>query len=146
MLFEHIEDKTFFADLLCDGDKSILEDKYSSLFDFRNPLLKREEFNIKKKQWMQRIVEKRGEKCQLQLVPDCNDVQLVLDHMIPLSSNELNKHLRNLKATAGKKVLSQSFGSNSLNNFVLACKACNNFKKHRFVKRDGNKYKIVDWK
>jgi len=57
-----------------------------------------------------------------------------VDHYIPLSTNELNKKLRNLKAEPGKKVKSQSFGSNDLDNFTLACSRCNGFKKHKIIK------------
>jgi hypothetical protein len=35
-------------------------------------------------------------------------------------------------APSGKKVPSASYGSNHLNNLVLACTNCNNTKKHRF--------------
>ena len=34
----------------------------------------------------------------------------------------------------GKKVLTQSFGSNHKNNLILACKNCNLHKKHRMEK------------
>lgn len=68
-----------------------------------------------------------------------------VDHLIPLSSNKLNKELRQLKALKGKKVLTQSFGSNNLSNLVLACKKCNSYKKHRFLSKAELK-RILDLK
>lgn len=56
---------------------------------------------------------------------------LEVDHLIPLSSNVLNKTLRHLKAAKGKKVQTQSFGSNHPDNLILACTRCNAFKKNR---------------
>jgi 5-methylcytosine-specific restriction endonuclease McrA len=56
-----------------------------------------------------------------------------LDHLIPLSSNELNKRLRALPRVGKAKVARQSFGSNHADNLILACKRCNAFKKHRLL-------------
>ena len=41
--FEFIEDKIYFSKLLCEEGEDI--SKYSKLFDFRNPHIKRREFN-----------------------------------------------------------------------------------------------------
>ena len=66
-----------------------------------------------------------GHRCMLQYA--CCDMHsgTQVDHLIPLSSNKLNKELRQLKAVAGKKVVTQSIGSNHINNLVLACRNCN---------------------
>lgn len=56
-----------------------------------------------------------------------------VDHLIPLSSNKLNKELRKQLAEKGKKVKTQSFGSNLIDNLVIACNNCNNYKKHRIL-------------
>jgi len=58
-----------------------------------------------------------------------------VDHLIPLATNKLNKELRNLKAEPGRKVKSQSFGSNHIDNLIIACADCNNYKKHRIIER-----------
>ncbi|MBK6989183.1 MAG: hypothetical protein IPH33_13745 [Bacteroidetes bacterium] len=58
---------------------------------------------------------------------------IVIDHLIPLSTNQLNKSLRKLAPVKGKKVATQSFGSNHIDNLVIACASCNNHKKHRII-------------
>lgn len=65
----------------------------------------------------------------------CKNSPLVLDHFIPLSSNTLNKLLRKLWAKPGRKVPTQSFGSNHPDNLVLACQRCNAYKKQRVPDR-----------
>lgn len=140
MHFEHKKDKQFFADLLCNGDADRLEKNYRQLFDFRPAVVKRKEFNAVKARLKKTIVKNRGARCELMLVPGCaTDTGLVLDHFIPLSSNELNKKLRRMRAGAGRKVKSQSLGSNDPKNLLLACARCNNFKKHRIVSLPGKK-------
>lgn len=134
--FEFLEDKQFFADLLCSGDTSVLETEHINLFDFRSPSLKRKEFNRMRPKFFKELIAKHGKVCQLHITPKCNlEKGLAIDHFIPLSSNELNKKLRHLKALPGKKVLSQSFGSNSIQNLLLACNRCNNYKKYRIFPR-----------
>jgi len=59
-----------------------------------------------------------------------------IDHIIPLSTNKLNKELRKVKPLPGRKVLTQSFGSNHINNLILACSKCNGYKKHRLLTKD----------
>ena len=129
MYFENIDDERFFKNLLeiIGGLK-----KNELLFDFRNPSQKRNEFNKISKQMFKKLVKKYGNSCQLRCHDDCGLEATEIDHLIPLSSNELNKHLRGMKGRGGKKTPSQSFGSNHISNFVLACKRCNAFKKHRF--------------
>lgn len=129
--FDHIEDQAFFAELLCDGDEDALETRFSHCFDFRDPAVKRAEFDVQKKSLMALMLGRYGRCCMLQYPKICEGSEkLLLDHFIPLSSNVLNKTLRRLSALKGKKVQTQSFGSNHPDNFVLACPRCNAFKKH----------------
>lgn len=129
MYFENIEDEKFFDKLL---EKIGGLEKNKRLFDFRDPNLKRNEFNKICKPMFTKLVKKYGNSCQLCCHDDCELEATEIDHLIPLSSNELNKHLRGMKGSSGKKTPSQSFGSNHITNLVLACKRCNAFKKHRF--------------
>ena len=134
MEFMFPEDQSFFQKLLCDENEEL--PKYESLFDFRPPDIKRKEFNTIMKKVRPQLEESSGKVCQLQCSELCNiESGINVDHVIPLSSNKLNKELRQLKALKGKKVLTQSFGSNNLSNLVLACKKCNAFKKHRFLSK-----------
>lgn len=132
MDFDYPEDRAFFASLLCGGDEAELVSKYGHCFDFRDPLIKRAEFNRLKDAIKTHLIERYGQQCMLAYPAICTsgDV-LVLDHFIPLSSNELNKTLRHLPSSKGKKVQTQSFGSNHPDNFVLACPRCNAYKKNR---------------
>lgn len=143
MKFEYPEDEQLFASILCDGDKKKLKDQFMFQFDFNDPATKRNAFDKLKGIMMTEVLKSKEKRCELKLVSDCNDEKLVLDHMIPLSSNELNKHLRKMSAPSGKKVPSQSFGSNHPSNLILACEACNNFKKHRFIRKIRDGYEIV---
>ncbi len=131
--FEYPEDREFFAHLLTKGDPVKLK-KYSDLFDFRHPAIKRWEFNKGKKKLLQELVLKYQGECQLRIHPDCSNVLIFEpDHIIPLSTNDLNKKLRHLTRVSTEKVPAQSFGSNSPKNLILACKRCNGFKKHKFL-------------
>ena len=132
--FEDPEDRKFFADLLVGGDEARLEREFSNRFDFRHPAIKREEFNKIRKQVLKNLLQKYGKACQLRLHQDCSKVAVwEPDHIIPLSTNELNKKLRHMLRTGTEKVLRQSFGSNHPDNLTLACKRCNAFKKHRLL-------------
>lgn len=136
MNFNHPGYDDFFSDLLCQEGEDL--SKYSVLFDLRKPILKRKEFiKIYRKIWMD-LERSGGRICQLQLGPNCEINNPVhIDHVIPLSSNVLNKSIRNSKPLQlGKKVTTESFGSNNILNLVLACRSCNLNKKHRFLKRD----------
>lgn len=130
--FEFDEDKEYFDALF--EEFGGLENN-SNYFDFRDPGLKRKEFNKIAKIVREELIAKYGSKCQLQLVNGCTNTPDHVDHLIPLSSNELNKKLRNIGTSKInsklKKVPSQSFGSNNPVNFVLACASCNQHKKHR---------------
>ena len=133
--FEHSEDKKYFEKLLMTEEKSRIED-FKALFDFRSPIIKRAEFNQYRKNFQVQLIKKHGRKCMLAM--ECCDLDsgLVLDHLIPLSSNMLNKELRNLKPDKHKKVKSQSFGSNHMDNLIIACNKCNSHKKHRFLESE----------
>jgi 5-methylcytosine-specific restriction endonuclease McrA len=127
--FEFIEDKKYFVDLLCGGDEVEFDRYYSKFFDFRNPQIKRNELNVRK---IKIILLGKQNSCQLKLSPTCSGIQcLQVEHLIPISTNKLNKKLRNIKASPGKKVPTQSYGSNHLSNLILACEKCNSMKKHR---------------
>ncbi len=138
MKFLYNEDLDFFIKILGDNFNE-------NLFDFRDPVIKRKEFDKMKKDLFKKIVLSRQNKCQLCLTSQCGGKKLVLDHMIPLSSNELNKYIRGEKGQNGKKAIAQSFGSNHPDNLLLSCEHCNNHKKHKFIARDKNgKFEIVD--
>ena len=129
--FEHPEDREYFANLLANGDVEKLENDSSDFFDFEHPAIKREKFNKIRKKVLKELLEKYGNECQLKIHPDCSK-ELIFepDHIIPLSSNELNKKLRNMARFSSEKVERQSFGSNNMKNIVLACK------KHKFLNKD----------
>lgn len=134
MQFEYPEDRQFFADLLTEGDANRLDVAYSDLFDFRHWSYKRWEFDKTRKKVLAGLIEKHKGECQLRIHPECsNEERLEPDHIIPLSSNVLNKELRQQKRTSLAKVESQSFGSNHPRNLTLACRKCNGLKKHRIL-------------
>jgi len=131
MKFQYYKDKKYFAQICCNGNMAKLKD-YEVFFDFRDPLIKRAEFNQNKRGYFPLIVQKYGKQCMLKISDDCTlTTNLVIDHFIPLSSNELNKKLRDIRPKEGKKVPSQSFGSNKQENLVIACSKCNSIKKHK---------------
>lgn len=135
--FEHPKDREYFANLLANGNVEKLDRDFSDLFDFEHPAIKREKFNKIKKKVLKELVEKYGNECQLKIHPDCSKVEkFEVDHIIPLSSNELNKKLRGMSRISSEKVERQSFGSNNMRNMVLACKRCNAFKKHKFLDKE----------
>lgn len=132
--FQYKTDYNFFLKKLANGDEVLFRKKYLKLFDFREPLVKRREFNLIRNKIYKELVLKYGETCQLNLCSDCSKEKVFdVDHFIPLSTNKLNKELRKLKPEVGKKVPSQSFGSNDISNLKLACKRCNSFKKHKII-------------
>lgn len=132
--FQYKADYNFFLKELTGGDAALFEKKFLKLFDFRDPKIKRKEFNLIRNKIYKVLVSKYGDKCQLKLCDDCGRENIfAVDHYIPLSSNELNKKIRKMKAEKGKKVLSQSFGSNDISNLRIACKRCNDFKKHKII-------------
>lgn len=134
MPFAYPEDEVFFHALLCDEGESLSQ--YMHLFDFRLPDLKRAEFNAARAKILVHLIERSGAICQLKLLDNCDITSgIVVDHVVPLSSNQLNKTLRNMEAPKGKKVPTQSFGSNHHDNLIIACNICNNHKKHRILQR-----------
>ena len=133
--FEYPEDRKYFEKLLLTKEKSSLED-FKTFFDFRSSAIKRSEFNKCRRDILYQLINQNDEKCMLAL--ECCDPSsgITIDHLIPLSTNKLNKGLRHMKPVKGKKVRSQSFGSNHLDNLIIACKKCNGRKKHGFLSRE----------
>lgn len=127
-LFLYEEDAAYFENLLQEFGGLV---QHHELFDFRDPKSKRAEFNKIRSQVFQELIATFGSICQLKCHADCTNTGEVVDHLIPLSSNVLNKQLRGLCASDGKKAPTQSFGSNHPNNFVLSCKRCNSYKMNK---------------
>lgn len=98
MDFDYPEDREFFSELLCNNDERRFA-SYLKLFDFRDLNIKRREFNRIKNEILQRLIQIYGTKCILHYDDQCleNDKNelhiedLQVDHIIPLSSNKLNK-------------------------------------------------------
>ena len=135
LIFKFPEDKKYFTDLLCIGNESI--GKYSDLFDFREPSVKRREFGGLRNRFLKKFIEEKGKICELNIPEKCDiNSGFQIDHLIPLSSNKLNKEIRKLKPEKGKKIITQSFGSNHEKNLLLVCKNCNANKKHRFLNKE----------
>lgn len=135
MLFQFPEDELYFQHYLCDNGESL--HRYESLFDFRSPAIKRAEFNSRRTLLLKSLREKFKDQCQLRFEGICDEQSgWAVDHLIPLSSNKLNKSIRQMSAAPGKKVLTQSFGSNHPDNLILSCARCNNRKKHSFLPRE----------
>ncbi|MFB0924597.1 MAG: hypothetical protein QMB65_04845 [Vicingaceae bacterium] len=130
--FQFPEDQKYFEDLLLNS-KAFSISEFRTMFDFRLPDIKRMEFNKLRNQRLKSLKEVHGVRCMLNL--DCCDMNsgVAVDHLIPISSNKLNKEIRNLKAEKGKKVKTQSFGSNHFDNLIIVCNKCNNHKKHRIL-------------
>jgi 5-methylcytosine-specific restriction endonuclease McrA len=134
MTFDHPEDRALFCYLFAKGDDNRFERECTHLFDFRPPTVKRREFGRMRARILSQLLEKYGKVCQLRLHPDCSREKIwEPDHIIPLSTGELNKKLRNLPRIGRAKVARQSFGSNHLDDLTLACRKCNNHKKHRLL-------------
>lgn len=132
--FQYRADYDYFLNALANGDVNLFENKFSKLFDFRDPKIKRAEFNKQRNDIFKKFVKVHGKTCQLSLCSDCCNIKKYhIDHYIPLSTNELNKKLRGMKPVNGKKVPSQSFGSNDMDNLRIACERCNSHKKHRII-------------
>jgi hypothetical protein len=127
MNFEYKEDKIFFQHLF--KEFGGLERNHD-LFDSSNPFLKRQAFNTIRNKAFRKLQDKFGDTCMLNFHADCTNSADQVDHLIPLSSNILNKTIRAMKAEKGKKVSAQSLGSNNDRNFVLSCSRCNAAKKH----------------
>lgn len=116
--------------------KKLKIENFRTLFDFRPPNKMRREFNISKNEILEKLLARHGCNCMLGM-GCCNLESVVtLDHLIPLSTNQLNKELRNLQPEKGKNVKSQSFGSNHIDNLIIACADCNKHKKHRILNQE----------
>jgi len=136
--FQYPEDKKFFINLLTNGDENQFDKKYKDCFDFRDPKIKRKEFNLIRNKVFKQLLSKYGKRCRLKIHPDCSKInKFDIDHFIPLSTNELNKKLRKMKPANGRKVPAQSFGSNNIKNLIIACSRCSAFKKHRIIAARG---------
>lgn len=126
--------------------RSILAGFSANHFDSRDPRIKRAEFNQSRSKLLEELEAKFGLVCQLRLIPRCGQSGVFnVDHLVPLSTNELNKRLRGFRALRGRKVLSESLGSNHSDNLVIACAECNAFKKHRLVKRSGDRWVLCEF-
>lgn len=132
MEFEYAGDREFFDDLLREIGGV---DRNAELFDFRDPDIKRKEFGKIRNALIASMIQEKGNICELQWSENCKGVAEHIDHTIPLKTNKLNK-LRGLLPEKRKKVKSQSFGSNSPRNLILACANCNNAKKHQFMSKE----------
>lgn len=126
--FKYKEDRDYFESMFLELGGL---DLFIGLFDFRDVDEKRKEFNSMRNKIFDGLVKKYGSECQLKCHKDCTNLATVVDHLMPLSSNRLNKEIRGMKAAIGKKVPTQSLGSNDICNFVLSCTRCNAFKQNR---------------
>ena len=125
--FEFQEDRDFFQDLF---ESLGGVDKFEDLFDFADPSEKRKAFGSIRNRVYEELVAEYGDVCMLKYHAECNDKAEQVDHLIPLSSNNLNKSIRKIKGVNGKKTPTQSFGSNGKRNFVISCARCNAAKKN----------------
>jgi hypothetical protein len=133
----HPKYRIFLEQLLCRPGETL--ELYSDLFDLRPAIVKRREFAGQRVARMGDLIERFGRVCMLRFAPDCNPaIAEHVDHLIPLSSNKLNKLL--LGATTSRdangnmrKAPTESFGSNGDRNVVLACRNCNSFKQNKFL-------------
>ena len=135
MKFQFADDEDWFKELLFESQLSTNE--FNSLFDFRDPSIKREEFSKLKRKIQKELEQLYGIKCMLSLDDECNiEDGINIDHLIPISSNILNIKIRKIKGENGKKTTTQSFGSNNILNLVICCKHCNGKKKHTFLNKE----------
>ena len=81
------------------------------------------------------LTNQYGLKCSLNFKNICDEsTGFVVDHIIPLSTNVLNKKLRNQKPVdKNHKVQSESYGSNNYCNLIIACNKCNAYKKNKIL-------------
>mgnify|MGYP002479338051 CR=1 FL=1 len=123
----------FFEELLCRDGETLAN--YAHFFDFRPAHVKRAEFNRSRKKLLSYLIKRDGWLCQLGLIDERNlAAGCQVDHLIPLSTNVLNIKIKKTRPAPGRKVASESFGSNDPDNLVIACKFCNGRKKHNFLK------------
>jgi hypothetical protein len=133
----HPKYRLFFERMLCRNGETL--EIYADLFDFGSVRAKRSAFARIRTARLNELVDRFGSICMLQFAPDCNVASgLCLDHLIPLSSNKLNKELlgtTTFRDADGnfRKAPTESFGSNAPRNLVLACTNCNSFKQSKFL-------------
>ena len=133
MQFLYEADREHFQRLLCDEGRDLSD--YSMLFDSRPPREKRIEFNSTRQKYLALLTERFGQRCMLKIAADCDvNSGLQVDHIIPLSSNVLNRLLRSAGTSRDsdgrlRKASAQSIGSNHLRNLALACRNCNSLKR-----------------
>lgn len=115
----------------------VKDEIFNTLFDDTDSLEKRKQYNIIKKQVYKELMDDQKGDCYLNIDGICNiSSGYQIDHIIPLTTNILNKKLRNMKSEdRSKKVPSESYGSNHINNLILTCKSCNQHKKHRLLNK-----------
>jgi len=99
MNFEFKEDQEYFERLLCSESHTI--EHFCHWFDFRPVAEKHSEFNNHRNNLKEILLSKHGEECMLNLSMSDMSSSLVIDHLIPLSTNQLNKSLRKKKAAKG---------------------------------------------
>ena len=132
--FRDEQEKQFFMELLCSDQDSINDFGY--LFDFREPKDKRSEFNRKRSRILAFLIDTEGANCILHFGNCDLKSGYNIDHIIPISTNIINKHVHKMPAEKGKKVKTESYGSNDIYNLRIACQNCNLEKKHRFLTRE----------
>jgi 5-methylcytosine-specific restriction endonuclease McrA len=131
--FEFLEDRTFFEKLFCQENETI--ELYKNYFDFRLPSIKKEEFSAIKEELAEKLIPLAKDHCALSFHHVCDtDSGMAIDHFIPLSSSELNRHIRKMKSSGYKVIPSQSFGSNKEENIIVVCKNCYKQRNHKFVR------------
>lgn len=126
-----------FKQLLCEPGEDFA--KYANLFDSRPPAEKRAEFRRIRRKVLEELIEQVG-SCMLAIAEDCSgSSELCVDHLIPLSSNRLQKAkgARTCRDESGRlhKARTESFGSNHQRNLILACHNCNSLKQNAFLEK-----------
>jgi 5-methylcytosine-specific restriction endonuclease McrA len=124
------EDYRYLAAIFPKGYRGLVD----QFLDPREPEVKRNEFSKIRNHLFAYLEKADGLECQLKYECCDESTGFEVDHIFPLSTNVLNKRIRNLPAPEGKKVPAQAIGSNNPLNLILACKKCNGHKKHRLIK------------
>ena len=117
LIFDYEEDRRFFERLLTNEDQTSL-DEFADLFDFSHPEQKRKAFNKQRDRVFERLLMIHSDTCQLELPDVCTSQAQAVDHVIPLSTNILNKR-RGVLPMPGKKVIPVFV---SISSIVLMCK------------------------
>ena len=56
--FDYVADRNYFVSLLAKGDDQLFEKKFAVLFNFSDPIVKRQEFNNIRKQVQKQLIKK----------------------------------------------------------------------------------------